>query len=431
MKIKFLKKHAEYEIDTIVDMDDVQAKALIKSKSAIEYTDEMEAADKKADDEAVAEEVAKTTKAKKEAEEKAKPSGIEVRKGPVSEWKSMNEFLRAVRNAGEKGILDQRLIQKASAGMGEDVNADGGFLVQHITWNQEIFNAYIQESVIAPKCRQFIAEPYANGLKFKQVNETTRAGGTWFGGVQFFEVDEGVNITPSQPVFSQLDVPIKQMGALYYLTQALVDDCPNLSSYVAGLVGKAYGQAVDNEVLFGTLGIMTAVVGHLSTVQVPIAGVNPTAKELSTMYCSMGAGYLNGAEWYMSHSQFSALMQLTSPAGTAQGSYPIMTIDAANPTRYLLFGHKVNVTESAAATTAYTSATPLATAGSILFANFNEYAIVTKGTMVPQVAMSLHVMFLSNQQTYRFIARMGGAPLLKSKVQLKDGTRVSSVVQTV
>lgn len=417
-KIKMTKDAKDLVAGTIVECDELTAKEYVTEGIADMYTPEVESKD--------AELIQETIKAecKKQSNKEVKnmsDQGIEVKKEVVSEWKNMNEFLKAVRNAEEKHIIDPRLEVKASSGMGEDANGTGGYLVQHPLWNQEIFNAFIQASVIAPKCRQFVAEDYANGLKFKQVQETSRASTTWFGGVRFYEVDEGVSITDSKPAFYQLDIPIKQLGALYYITQALIDDCPNLSQYVAGLVGKAFGQVIDREILFGTLGICTAAMGHLSTVAVTPAGTYPTAAELANMYNAMAQGYLDGAEWYMSHKQFAALLNLTSPAGTAQGSFPIMTVDAAAPAKRLLFGKPVNVIEQAAASNV---------AGSIIFANWSEYAIVTKGTMTPSIAMSLHVKFDSNQQTYRFITRLGGAPLLYSKIGLVDGSNVSSVVST-
>jgi len=423
MKIKMVKEYNEYLEGTIIDCDEVTAKEFIDAKNAELYNEEKE--QEKLNEEIsvkVKEQLKKDKKMTKELELKeVEGKSIEVTRDVSGEWKNMNEFLNAVKKAEEKHVIDPRLITKASAGMGEDSNGIGGYLVQHPLWNQEIFNAYIQSSVIAPKCRQFIAEDYANGLKFKQVQETSRASTTWFGGIRFYEVDEGVSITDSKPVFQQLDVPIKQLGALYYLTQALVDDCPNLSQYVAGLVGKAFGQVIDREILFGTLGICTAQIGHASAVSLPPAGTYPTAIELSNMYNSMSQGYLQGAEWYMSHKQYGALMNMISPAGTAQGSFPIMTTDISNPAKKLLFGHPINVIEQAAASNV---------AGSIIFANMSEYALVTKGTMTPQVAMSLHVKFDSNQQTYRFITRLGGAPLLYSKIGLVDGSNVSSVVTT-
>ena len=424
MKIKICKD-GDYKSGTILDADEITAKEFITKGDAEMFTPEVEAKDAELIQETIAAECKKQSKKEKtKMSDTVEVKAVEVQKSTVgSEWKSMNEFLKAVRIAEEKGIIDPRLETKASAGMGEDSNGVGGYLVQHPLWNQEIFNAFIQSSVIAPKCRQFVAEPYANGLKFKQVQETSRASTTWFGGVRFYEVDEGVSITDSKPAFYQLDIPIKQLGALYYITQALIDDCPNLSQYVAGLVGAAFGQVVDREILFGTLGICTAAMGHLSTVSLPPSGTYPTAAELATMYNSVAQGYLAGSEWFMSHKQYANLLNLTAPAasGGAGYAFPIMTTDAANPAKKLLFGHPINIIEQAAATNA---------AGSIIFGNFSEYAIVTKGTMTPSVAMSLHVKFDSNQQTYRFITRIGGAPLLYSKVALPDGTNVSNLVST-
>ena len=429
MKIKMTKNFNEYKEGTKIEADELTAKEYLEAGVAIQYTAELEAKDAEAIQDAINAKVQETTKAEKAKmteEKKLETAGtpaVEVVKDSSGDWKNMNEFLKAVRNAEEKHIVDPRLTIKTSSGMGEDIPGEGGYLVQHPLWNQEIFNAFIQASVITPKCRQFVAEPYANGLKFKQVQEITRASTTWFGGIQFYEVDEGVSITDSKPAFYQLDVPIKQLGALYYITQALIDDCPNLSQYVAGLVGKAFGQVIDREILYGTLGICTAQMGHLSTVKVTPAGTYPTAAELASMYNGMSAGYLDGAEWFMGHKQYANLLNLTAPAasGGAGYAFPIMTTDADDSAKKRLFGHPINIMEQAAASNA---------AGSIVFANWMNYGIVTKGTMTPQVAMSLHVKFDSNQQTYRFITRIGGAPLLYSNVLLTDGSNVSSVVST-
>lgn len=418
MKIKLTVEVNGAKPGTIVDCDETKAKDLLSSKSAVEYTAEAQAADENE----IKERVDATVKEKTMTAQATdmKPSGIEVVKDPSGEWKDMGEFLNAVKSAEEKHTVDPRLVTKASAGLGEDSNGVGGYLVQHPLWNQEIFKAYMQSAVIAPKCRQFVAEPYANGLKFKQIAETVRSATSQWGGVRFYEVDEGVDITDSKPVFQQVDCPIKQMGSLYYLTQALVDDCPNISQYVAGIVGQSYGRMIDNEILNGTLGICTPVVGHLSTVAKTVAGNNPTAAEWLAIYNAVSPGYRAGAEWYMSIATYNGLLSLSTPILATGGlsGLPLVTRDFKEPTTLLLLGHKVNVMEQM---------TAQGTAGNIVFGNFSEYALVTKGSLTPSVAMSLHVKFLSNQQTYRFISRLGGIPLLYSKVQMEDGSIVSNM----
>jgi HK97 family phage major capsid protein len=304
--------------------------------------------------------------------------------------------------------------------MGEDSNSIGGYLVQHPLWNQEIFSAFMRESVIAPKCRQFVVEDYANGLKFKQIDETARSVTSQFGGIRFYNVDEGSDITASQPTFTQKDCPIKQMGALYYLTQALIDDCPNIATHVAGKVGQAFGWMIDNEILNGTLSICTPVVGHAGTRTVTVAGTYPTAAEWTTMYNSMSPGYRNNAEWYMGTMQYAALMNLSTPILATGGlsGIPLFTKGYEDAPHGLLFGRKINVIEQA------TAAKP----GQIIFGCFDNYALLTKGTLTPQVAMSLHVKFISNQQTYRFITRCGGIPLIPSTITLPDTSVVGSFV---
>ena len=421
MKIKLVKDVGEYKSGTILVADDVTAKEYVEAKSAIEFTDKVEVKDAEKVQEVIAAEVKKEIKKEKIMSEEVKSSGIEVKRdAPGTQWNGIGDFLKAVRNAEEKHIVDPRLDTKASEGMGEDSNAIGGYLVQHPLWNQEIFAAFMRKSVIAPLCQKFVVEDYANGLKFKQILETARTVTSQWGGVQFYNVDEGSDITLSQPTFTQLDVSIKQMGALYYLTQALVDDCPNISTYVAGKVGESFGWMIDNEILNGSLSIMTPVVGHGGTRAVTVAGATPTAAEYYTIYNAMNPGVREQAVWLLGTAAYAALMaQSTAILATGGLSgIPLFVKDTSVSPSGTLFGRPIHVIEQA------TAATP----GQVIFGAFDNYALLTKGSLTPQVAMSLHVKFISNQQCYRFITRVGGAPLVANKVTLPDTSIVANFV---
>ena len=426
MKIKVLVDKDAYKKDSVLEVDEVTGKELIEAKTGIEYTDEVAKKDEEVIKETINKEVSEAYKKDKKMTTEIKNDkvlatpGLEVIKDSTGEWKDMREFLNAVKNAEEKHIVDPRLITKASAGLGEDSNAVGGYLVQHPLWNAEIFSAYMRQSVVAPLCRHLVVEDYANGLKFKQIDESSRTVTSQFGGIRFYEVDEGISITDSKLTFTQLDVPIKQMGALYYLTQALIDDCPNIAQFVAGKVGQAYGWMVDNEILNGTLGICTAVVGHAGTRAVTVAGTYPTAVEWATIYNAMNPGYRQGAQWFLGTMQYAALMNMSTAILATGGTsgIPLFTKGAELEPHGLLFGKKINVIEQA------TAASP----GQVLFGNFDNYVLLSKGSITPQVAMSLHVKFDSNQQTYRFISRIGGAPLIPSKITLPDTSIVASFV---
>jgi len=425
MKIKFVKDSAEFKAGTIVYCDDVTAKGYMDKAEAEMYTEVIE----KKDAEKVQETIdATVTQKTKEVKDMKDEKGLEVKAGVAIEvtkdtsmdWKDMREFLNAVKMAEENHIVDKRLVTKASAGLGEDGNAIGGYLVQHPLWNQEIFSAYMKASQVAPLCRQFIVEDYANGLKFKQINETARTTTSQWGGVRFYNVDEGSDITDSKPAFTQLDIPIKQMGALYYMTQALIDDCPNIPSFVAGKVGGGFGWMIDNEILNASLGICTAVVGHGGTRAVTVAGSFPTAVEYNTMYNAMNPGYREQAVWLMGTAAYANLMSQSTAilaTGGLSGA-PLFVKDTSVAPAGTLFGRPIKVIEQA------TAATP----GQIIFGCFDNYALLTKGSLTPQVAMSLHVKFISNQQTYRFITRVGGAPLIPSTITLPDTSVVASFV---
>jgi len=74
----------------------------------------------------------------------------------------------------------------------------------------------------------------------------------------------------------------------------------------------------------------------------------------------------------------------------------------------------------------------LGTAGDIILADLSQYLLITKGG--PQLASSIHVMFIYDETTFRIVFRCDGQPAWNSTLTMKDGTttyRLSSLSQPV
>lgn len=405
MKIKMLKteKVGEVEVieNSIATIDEATGKSLVENKLAIEYTPEVEEVEKQ--------EALKMLNELKEQELKEiKNMSIEVKAEAKPEFKSMGEFLGAVVKAGKTGEVDSRLMQK-STGQSEGTVGDGGYTVS-VDLAKFITQQAQAESVMIGKCAKMEIAPYMTGIKIPQVNESARSATTLYGGVRVYAPGEGVAKTAFKQAYTQKQIDLKKLCAVNYLTDELMQDNTALEGFIRNNVGKAIAWTLQNEIVNGTLSVCTAIVNHASTVEVTVAGNNPTPAEIASMY----AANLNRtrAEWYMSGSQYAALIGLATT-----GTYPIYQPNYAVSPMGTLLGRPINVIEQSGADT---------DENSFMFLDLSDYLLIGKGGLVE--AQSIHVKFVEDEQCFRWVIRHGGAPLMSSKVQLGDSKYYSSFV---
>ena len=410
--IKLLKKYMDdednvFEVGSVLEVSDDIAEELVNAKRAEAHSGVVK--EIKAEDVAgeVKKAVAEAMKETKTVEKEVKVEVIE--DAPL--WKDAGEFLGAVVKAS-KGNVDERLYKGSGEGQEEADNAEGGYLVEHRI-GKEIYAACQQSSVLLPKCDQLEIGPMSNGMKINQVLETTRSATTLFGGLRVYSMAEGAAKTPSIQSYAQVDMSLGKYAAVNYMTDELMQDRVALRSFIAQNDGQAFAWVIDDDILHGTTNAsMVAIENHASTVQVAVAGANPTAAELSNMYVAMLPCAVAGAEWYMSLSQYAACMQLEDTSGRKliQPSFEISAYGT-------LFGRPINLIEQADIDANDTS---------IMFLNLKYYLVIKKGGM--QEAVSIHCKFLEDETAFRWVMRLGGSPKLASTVTLPDGSIVSGLV---
>jgi len=66
----------------------------------------------------------------------------------------------------------------------------------------------------------------------------------------------------------------------------------------------------------------------------------------------------------------------------------------------------------------------LGTPGDIILADLSQYVMSDKGA--PQAASSIHVRFLNDETTFRFIYRVDGQPTWKKALTPKNGTNTQA-----
>lgn len=324
-------------------------------------------------------------------------------------FNSFGEQLVAIMATCQSRQIDSRLgeIQAAVQGGSEGVPSDGGFLVQQDFAQQLLADTY-QTSVIWGRADNTTIGANSNGLKQNAVNETSRATGSRWGGIQTYWAGEGDAATKSKPDFYQFELTLKKMIGLYYATDELLMDTSALESVVSLAFNEEFGFQLDDAAVNGDgAGKPQGIVGYASTVSVAKEGGQAAAtivsQNIEKMYSRMMARYLSGAEWFINQDCWPQLFILQHEIGT--GGVPVFLpaggISGA-PFGTLL-GRPVTPIEQCQT---------VGTVGDIIFGNFSQYKTIDKGGI--QSARSIHVEFLTDQEVFRFILRVDGKPKRKS-----------------
>ena len=335
----------------------------------------------------------------------------------VRPFRSFGEQLIAVQQSAVSHNLDPRLseIQGAIQGASEGVPSDGGFMVQ-TDFAADVLRDTYETAIIWNAADDTSIGAMSNGLKQNAVDETSRANGSRWGGIQAFWDGEGDAATKSKPKFFQFELILKKLRGLFYATDELMQDAQALTSIASQGFAEEFGFILDDVAVNGDgSGKPIGIVGHNATVSVAKEDgqllKTVLAENIEKMYTRMMAKFLPGATWYINQDVFPQLFQLQHTVGT--GGVPVFMPPGGLSVAPFgtLLGRPVVPIEQCAT---------LGTVGDIIFANWKQYKTISKGGM--QTARSMHVEFLTGQEVFRFTMRTDGKPKRKSKVTPFKGT---------
>ncbi len=180
---------------------------------------------------------------------------------------TFGEQLAAVKNAARHGgSVDPRLFN-AAKGLNETVGSEGAFLVQQ-DFSNELLEEVFETGILAARCRRQQISGNANSIKINGVDETSRST-TRYGGVKGYWADEADEKTASKPKFRKIELTLKKLVGLCYLTDELMEDAAAIESFIRTAFVGEFGFLLDDAIFNGLgggqpLGIMNA--GSLVTV---------------------------------------------------------------------------------------------------------------------------------------------------------------------
>jgi HK97 family phage major capsid protein len=342
-------------------------------------------------------------------------------------WNGFGEFLNAVRKAAvpDNRIVDPRLIQNAASGTSEGVLEDGGFLVQS-DFVTELLKRTYETGLLAPRCRRIPISAKANGLKMNTVEESSRANGSRWGGVQSFWEGEADLFTGSKPKFGLLELNLKKLIGLCYATGELLSDTTALESVIMQAFAEEFGFKLDDAIFRGTgAGQPLGFTNSPSLIKVPKTASQTadtiTLANIQNMWMRMwGRSRLNSI-WLINQECEGQLNSLVLSTGTSTGISVYMPPSGVSGSSYnTIYGRPVIPIEQASA---------LGDEGDISLVDLSQYMLIDKGGV--NSAVSIHVRFLYDESVYRFIYRVDGQTIWKSPLTPYKGANTLSPFVTL
>ena len=330
---------------------------------------------------------------------------------PQKHFRSFGEFLQAVFMAatGNERNIDPRLVRAGPdwstragpSGASEVDPTGGGFLVQ-FDFGTGIWMLAHEMGDILGAVNKIPISAKSNGLKIPGVDETSRATGSRWGGVQSYWTAEGINPGASKPKFRVIEFDLKKLMSLMYTTEEMIQDAEALGAIAAQAFSEEIMFMTEDSVIEGTgAGMPQGVLNSSALVSVakqPGQAAGTIVKEnLDNMWARMWSRSRKNAVWYINQDCEPQLNQLGQVVGT--GGLPVYLPPGGLSAKPYgtLYGRPVIATE-------YNSA--LGTPGDILLADLSQYTLVDKGAV--NTATSMHVAFLTDEWVFRITYRVDG-----------------------
>ena len=361
--------------------------------------------------------------------EPAKKGGVQIVEDETDKqadrpFKSFGEQMFAVARAALRpDMIDERLVaqQKRAKALGasEGVPSDGGFLVQ-TDFAAEILRRMNEMGQVMNRVRRVPIGANANGLKMNAIDEQSRANGSRWGGITGYWLAEAGSKTASKPKFRQMELNLKKLAGVAYATDELLSDTTALGAVLTDGFSEELMFLTEDSIFNGTgagqpLGVLNS--GALVTVA---KENNQAAKtilvaNIVNMWSRMWARSRANAVWFINQDIEPQLYTIDMPVGT--GGVPVyLPPGGLSQTPYgVLLGRPVVPVEYCAT---------LGTVGDIVLADLSQYILIEKGGV--QAQSSIHVQFLTDETTFRFVYRVDGAPTWNTTLTPAKGTNTLS-----
>lgn len=356
---------------------------------------------------------------KAETIETQSATAVTANKEDSKKFKNLGEQLRAIKDAAmSKGrVVDPRLVKDEIKGVNTETDADGGYAIQSDFIGNILDRAFARSEIVR-RCRQYGVSTNSNRANWVTPDDSEDAakeGVVVAGGVQAYWASEGQTVPPSKPKFMPRELKLGKIMGIAYVTEEALQDIP----FMAGYLEDSFSDAVDGLLTDGILNGKGEVVGEArqpegvlaskAVVAVAKSGAEVTAKDLLAMKSRMRKKNWANAVWYM-HPDLEEILPLLKDDAGNQLYFPAGGLSGVQYDTIL--GRPIVYDEFLPAKGSY---------GEVLLADFSNYLLIKKGE--ERKDWSMHVEFLTDQQCFRIIMRVNGAPMDNRTYAVRNSTK--------
>lgn len=336
----------------------------------------------------------------------------------------LGEFVSAVIQSHPRmgGQIERKLLLR-STGMNETNPTDGGFMVQADQSErllEPLFNENTGDEVLRRINQTTVS---GNGMTFNAIDETSRASTNW-GGIAMYWLGEGAAKTPSAPKLRKVELKLKKVAGLLYLTDELMQDAPALSSRIESGFRTALRSALLKAIVRGTgagqpLGLLNSGAKIATTAEDGQEAATINTENIVNMYSHLDPQAIRPV-WLYNRSCYKQLYKLQVASGAAGALVNLPTGGiAVSPNTSLLGLPLIDCPWCSV----------LGTEGDLMLVDLGQYEFISKGG--PQVAYSIHVKFEYDETCMRIVYRCDGQPAVVSYTTLEDGSSTVSPIITL
>lgn len=357
---------------------------------------------------------------------KASPAITEVKDNAEDgAFKSLAANLRAIKDSSAGERVHPRLAKlaqefKAATGLNEGVGSEGGFLLEPTITREVLMPMRTPEtSPFASRARKLPVSNGSNSGWINGVDETSRATGSRWGGIQGYRLAEAAQKTASKPTFRRLSWALKKYAVLMYATDELLQDAAMVAEVFRMGAGEELTFMLNDDILNGNGAAgPNGILNSNSLVTVAKASGQAAAtfvnKNISAMWQALHPRFRANAAWFINSEVEPQLDELTLPAGTGGLEPRYVTFGPDGVTR--IKGKPVIVTEFNAA---------LGTVGDVVLANLDDYLLWERG---PEFASSIHLRFDYDESVFRAVYRCDGLTATPKLTPYKGSVQQSAFV---
>jgi HK97 family phage major capsid protein len=310
-----------------------------------------------------------------------------------------------------------------ASGMSESSPEYGGFLVQP-DLSSRLITPLFEPSGDAILSRVNTTTVTGNSISFNAIAETTKATSHW-GGINMYWIGEGTEKSDTKPKLRKVELKLKKLAGLLYLTDELMEDAPAMTSRIEQGFQVALRNMIVKAIVAGTgagqpLGLLNSTAKVSVSAETGQQAATIVTENIEKMFMALDPGAVNPVWLYNRNSCFQQIHQLQIALGAAGALVNMPNGGIAAAPNTTLLGLPLIPCPWCSL---------LGIEGDIILVDLGQYEFITKGG--PQIAYSIHVKFIYDETAMRIVYRCDGQPAVVSATTLQDGTTSVSPIVTL